>query len=93
MREQVLCFPFLNKIQDYTLVLKNVVLNHGVCGAIKAVLQKIPNLVRHLYLDTNGLTGASTQLLMEGCLSQNGLLKTISLQDNELDPGSVDCLN
>ena len=60
MREKVLCFPFLNKIQDYTLVLKNVVLNHGVSGAIKAVMQKIPNLVRHLFLDTNGLTGPST---------------------------------
>ena len=64
MREFVLCFPYLNRIQDYSFVLKNISLSRGVCLAIEAVMNKVPDLVHHLCLDNNGLSGPNTQLLL-----------------------------
>jgi hypothetical protein len=69
IRNQVLCFPFLNKIHDHTLVLQNVVLSEGTCHAIKSVLLHVPHLVYNLTLSSNAMAGSQTQLILEGVLA------------------------
>ena len=61
-----MCFPYLNRIQDKTLVLKNQVLSLGICKAIKAVLGLVPGLLESVVLDCNGLGGEKLQYLLEG---------------------------
>lgn len=85
IRNQVLCFPFLNKVHDHTLVLQNVVLSEGTCHAIKSVFLHVPHLVYNLTLSSNAMAGPQTQLILEGVLAQQGTFKSLTIQDNTSD--------
>lgn len=108
LRNKVLCFPFLNKVQDHTLVLKNLVLSSGTCHAIKSVLQHVPHLIYTLKLASNAMLGPQLALILEGVLAQNGTFKSLTIVDNTMDevcvenlqkickrrlPDQLDCLN
>ena len=79
MKEQVLCFPFLNKIQDYTLVLSNIVITAGVARAIKSVFKVVPSLLHHLSLDSNSMLPKDLLPILEGLLLLEGRFKTLTI--------------
>ena len=44
----------------------------------------MPDLLWHLTLDSNSLTGARMQTILEGLIRQNSL-KSLTIQHNEID--------
>ena len=89
LKNQVLCFPYLNKVQDSVLVLKDIALSEGICQAIRSVLTHIPTLIHHAVLDHNSMSSTQTSLLLDGFLAQSGAFKTLTIQDNDLDLNCV----
>jgi hypothetical protein len=74
----------MNRVHNHNLVIQKSVLNEGLCFAIQAVLFLMPDLLWHLTLDSNSLTGARMQTILEGLIRQNSL-KSLTIQDNEID--------
>ena len=89
LKAHVSCFPLLNKVHNHTLLIKDKILNDGVCFAMRAVLKLMPHLVYHLYLDTNNLNGPKLKVILEGVVKQM-YLKSLTIQDNEINSDNVE---
>ena len=93
MEQQVLYFPYLNKIYEHTLILSNIVISEGVAKAMKSVFKVVPHLLHHLYLDSNSMSPKALNPLLEGLLFLSGRFKTLTIQFNDLNEHSVDLIS